>query len=371
MRPLHLDITGTTDASGNASIPVKLPQTGEWHDAKFSLSLPGPAEWAILVGGRPATYGRGRRVTLGPELILDGETVTVSVTGGPPNSPVDGTARGRSGDPQSILAGFTPAPNTIALDTSAQQTLLGSLTTPGDGAQHVKVIPMQPNTQGVGYFVRSGAAVLVSMLGQVTQFLYFSLSPVTWGKFNAFPFGDPLDTQVQVAVTDNGSPATVDFISWSYDPVVWTRQEPNTFQQVQVNDLNQNIIGSDGGTVAASLGQSLLVSMIKATPAPWQSGVNSVTMSANFVGGTAQQQVAGVANEIVYVHDVFIVANAATNVSVRSTSTHTLIAQGSANAAGIALDWDGHGRQAPTGEGVEVLTSVNAGLNGTIGFTQQ
>lgn len=371
MRPLHLDITGTTDSSGNASIPVKLPQTGEWHDVKFSLSLPAPAEWAILVSGRPATYGRGRRVTLGPELIQDGETVTVNVSGGPPNAAIDGAARGKSGDAGAILAGFTPQPNTIALDTSAQQVLLGSLTTPGDGAQHTKIIPMQPNTQGVGYFVRSGAAVLVSMLGTTTNFLYFSLSPVTWGKFNAFPFGDPLDTQVQVAVTDNGSPATVDFISWSYDPVVWTRQEPNTFQQVQINDLNQNIIGSDGGTVAASLGQSMLVSMIKATPAPWQSGVTSVTMSANFVGGTPQQQVAGVAGELVYVHDVFIVANAACNVTVRSDTTHKNIAQGSANAAGVALDWDGHGRQAPVGEGIEVLTSANAGLNGTIGFTQQ
>lgn len=118
MRPLRVDLTGTTDASGNASIRVKLPVTGEWHDVKFALSTTGPAEWALLVSGTAITYGRGRRVTLGPELIQDGEQVTVTVTGGPVLAPIIGSATGRSGDPDTITAQWGPQPNTIALDTS-------------------------------------------------------------------------------------------------------------------------------------------------------------------------------------------------------------------------------------------------------------
>jgi hypothetical protein len=118
VRPLRVDLTGTTDASGNASIRVKLPVTGEWHDVKFALSTTGPAEWALLVSGTAITYGRGRRVTLGPELIQDGEQVTVTITGGPVLAPIVGSATGRSGDPETITAQWGPQPNTIALDAA-------------------------------------------------------------------------------------------------------------------------------------------------------------------------------------------------------------------------------------------------------------
>lgn len=116
MRPLRQDVTGTIDANGNATIPIKLPATGEWHELKIALSTSGPAEWAILVSGTAVTYGRGRRVTLGPELIQDGETVTVTVTGGPPSQAIIGAITGKSGTPEEMLASYGPQPNTIALD---------------------------------------------------------------------------------------------------------------------------------------------------------------------------------------------------------------------------------------------------------------
>lgn len=125
MRPIRQDIAGITDANGNLTLPIKRPVTGEWLDVKFALSVAIPATgppfvpaWTISSSGTVLTYGYGVHATLGPELIQDGETVSIAVAAGPPNTAVLGSMVGKAGTPDEILAGYNPAPNIIALDRS-------------------------------------------------------------------------------------------------------------------------------------------------------------------------------------------------------------------------------------------------------------
>lgn len=232
VRPLYVDITGTTDANGNASIPVQFPRmTGRWHNAKFTLGLSAPAEWAILVNGRPYTYGRGRRVTLGPELIQDGETVAVSVIGGPQSATVDGTCTGVSGPPDEIMSSFTPAPNTIALDAFNTSVLIG--TVKNVGSSDVKgptTIQLPGGAQGVGFAASMLApnvvAAKILIVGHQTGLTYVDNElNVPFGLVQTASWATelyPEDTSLDVTVTGAAaaSPSVTFIHAYSYNPRV-------------------------------------------------------------------------------------------------------------------------------------------------------
>lgn len=101
------------------------------------------------------------------------------------------------------------------------------------------------------------------------------------------------------------------------------------------------------------------------TPQPWQAPTLSAPFSANFVAGVAQVEINATAGSTVFVHSIFVVTNAATNVSVQDT-TGSGFSQGSAQAAGIALQVDHKGQPLTRGRGVQIVSLVNAALNGVI-----
>lgn len=241
MRPLRQDVTGTIDASGNVSIPIKLPATGEWHELKIALSTSGPAEWAILVSGTAITYGRGRRVTLGPELIQDGETVTVTVTGGPPRQPIIGAVTGKSGTPEEMLASYGPQPNTIALDAAIPRQKLfpdGTAIPPspltpsytvGNGATVSNTFTLPAGTVAVRVLVNaSGLAFSYSLLvlGHQTVEQYWG-SPSAPGSVQAvptptLPFTIPIendwDSQLDFTLTNTSTATLRVFVSALFAP---------------------------------------------------------------------------------------------------------------------------------------------------------
>lgn len=266
MRPLRLDVTGMTDASGNANIPIKLPQTGEWHELKLAASTSGPAEWAILASGTAITYGRGRRVTLGPELIQDGETVTVTVSGGPIQASVTGSVTGKSGSPEEILAAYAPQPNTIALDAGGpRQQLAGSpfLVPAGTGVAKRFVVPIgavaiRLNWSGIGSFHTQTIAV------QVTS---NNIGPNFFQYFGAAGLG---------AITvDGAGPLTVS-VDVEIDPIVIVLVD------------NNNALLDTQVYVSALFTIEAVSAKIIGPPAPWQAatmlfaGTVAVTVNTDF-----------------------------------------------------------------------------------------
>lgn len=302
MRPLYVDINGTTDASGNATIPVALPRmTGRWHNAKFSLSLSGSAEWAILVNGRPYTYGRGRRVTLGPELIQDGQTATVSVIGGPTNATVDGTATGVSGDPAEIMAAYTPSPNTIALDTANQRLQLYPDGTPassrgvaptfpsftvGSNGTASKTITILPTQTNLRIMVVGSTQFRLQVAGHETGEGYLT-SVLVDGSSNFSTANSPFrpidirvepswDTQVDITITDQSSTASSVYVS--------------------------ALFGTETTVLAGATTQLPVFSISTTPPLPWQAANAVAAISSLVNNGATLSVVAGVAGQTIRLH---------------------------------------------------------------------
>jgi hypothetical protein len=274
MRPLRTDITGTTDINGNASIVVKLPSTGEWHDLKISASTTGPAEWAILVSGTAITYGRGRRVTLGPELVQDGETVTLSITGGPISAPIMGSVTGKSGSPEEILATYSPQPNTIALDQSSIQQVLGVVTAPVPPGSNVgQDFAVPSGAQVIGFivnFVAGGNPVTVKISGNQTGNTYLNVTDPAVLAGSPGPFTAliaSLDTSVHVLVSPGSSTAVVDVLAF-FTPINEILQQVpgTTFNVTEARNSWPGV--ADSGEPAA--------------------GVQASCTLASFVGGSRQ-----------------------------------------------------------------------------------
>jgi len=174
MRPIFIPIAQKTDRNGAATFDAGLERTGDWRNIKAALQLPSGAEWALLKGGSPLTFGRGRRVTLGPELLEPFDTLQIQVTGGPPSSQILGSISGLAGAHDEIAPGFAPAPNTIALDTSAQSNLVATLTVPASGFTTFTAFNIPAGLRGLAFICDDKNAVTVSSIqGAQTSAFYF------------------------------------------------------------------------------------------------------------------------------------------------------------------------------------------------------
>lgn len=272
MRPVRVDLAGTTDASGNATIKVPLPFTGAWYNVKFSLSLSDPAEWAVLVSGTVLTYGRGRRVTLGPELIQDGETVTITVTTGPPTAAIIGSMNGAAGTPTEMLSSYAPQPNTISVDTAAEVQLLKSIQ--GVGPVTTTGIPIPKHANAVGYVLNAGpgAATSINLSGEQTGITYLTHTAAQFQNTPIAVLLDPRDTTLKVIVGSGaGSWGIFDILAWQAPSQVWAKPSPGDTFPIS-------------GPV---------------TPQLWQAPTKIVRVSATTV--TTVSLLAGVANQVIRV----------------------------------------------------------------------
>lgn len=237
MRPIRVDITGTTDKNGNFSQVVRLDKTDEWRNIKVAIGTVGPAEWSLSTANTPLTYGRGRRVTLGPELLYPFDTLTVACTGGPVSATVTGSATGTSGTEEEVIPTYAPSPNTIALDAAIPRQKMypdgTAVATINAGGPSFSVAPgflsaVQTFTLPAGTVAirllasSSGNPFLYSLLmvGSQTTEQYYG-DPLTPGNtflvaIPTLPFTVPIerdwDSQVKISVlADSTNVANVDF----------------------------------------------------------------------------------------------------------------------------------------------------------------
>jgi hypothetical protein len=219
MRPIFIPLAGATDASGNATINVPLERTGDWRNVKLALGTIGPAEWAILKTGTALTYGRGRRVTLGPELLEPQDTISVSVTGGPVNAAISGSVSGVGGSMGEVMATFTPAPNTIALDSLVQTRTIDAFTQAPNVVTTSRQYPLPAGLQNVRVQINQNAQnvswVSQSVTGSATGIVYMSTTgPGGTGGFDVWFKPAPPDIAAGLSFNFNttGSPGGVEVI---------------------------------------------------------------------------------------------------------------------------------------------------------------
>ena len=314
MRDFKVDLSATTDANGNATIPVPIPQSGEWHNLKFTFSLSGIADWTVSVAGTPVTHGRGRRVTIGPELIRDHDKVVVSLLNGPPVTSVVGSANGISGSMNEVLQSFIPQPNTIALDTAnpRQKMYPDGTAIPTDPATPSFTVPLQSSATKTFTLPLTATAVrimaihpggpgalhstaAISVVGLKTGILYANI-------LNAGAVILPPSRPIDIRVEPTWDPQVQVIIDATGDPGI-------TITDVFVSAL----FGAETTVVAGQTNsnQGLPVSLQAATPALWQAPRNAVALSGALNAGTTTTIVAGIANQTIYLFDVVLVGGQA------------------------------------------------------------
>lgn len=296
MRPIRIDITGTTDANGNFSQAIRLDKTGEWRNLKVAIGTTGPAEWALTTAGTPLTYGRGRRVTLGPELLQPFDTLTVSCTGGPVNAQVSGSCTGMGGTEQEIIASHTPSPNTISLDSLYTQRQIDDFTqAPGNvvvnrlyqlpaGTQNVRV---QLNQNGLNISFSA-----FSVVGQATGAVYvFPSSGSGTGGFDEWFKPVPADVANGILFSLN------------------TTGSPNGVEVLITADLAMNFVVASLIGAGTSNGAPLLVDNVD--PAGWQAASLIQQFGIDMSVGGIHHVIIGTVGKTIYLHDIFAIPSAA------------------------------------------------------------
>lgn len=292
MRPVRVDITGVTDASGNFSQVIRLDKTGEWRNLKVAIGTTGPAEWALLTASTPLTYGRGRRVTLGPELLQPFDTLAISCSGGPPSAAVQGSAVGVAGSESEILPNYAPAPNTIALDTTAPLQILrqSTDTNPLGGIYTVQpntvlsnvVFPIPVGVQSVRYEINQVAVVATwvnnKIVGNVTGKQYNAVtndSGIAGGADEVWEL-DPEDTSLLWSIDTTGSANPVKY---------WLTGHTGTnfvfTKIVQNSDGNPVFVRNDNTPAKWQSPQSKLVNSTATAPATYANILPAVGATKN------------------------------------------------------------------------------------------
>ena len=318
MRPILIPVAAKTDANGAASIDVRLERTGDWRAVKIALGTTGPAEWSAVQSGVPVTFGRGRRVTLGPELMQPDDTLKIEVTGGPVLAQITGSVSGMGGTMQEIVDAFKPAPNTIALDSAIpRQKLFPDGTTVPTSALTPSYTVGASATVTNRFTVPAGTVALRFLVNASGLFFTYELL-VTGHQSVAQYYGDPLAPGSTLVVPTPTLPFTI--------PIEndWDSQVDVTLTNTSTNSLRVFVSALFAPEAPGQTGAAQTVTEISQF---WQ--VEFTTLGSQvgaLAAGASATLVAGVATETIVVFGVLVDASGASGgagfskVTVRSSS---------------------------------------------------
>jgi len=369
MRRILIPIGGkSTDANGNATFDLGLERTGDWRNVKVAASLSGAAEWALVSGGSALTFGRGRRVTLGPELLEPFDTLTLQVAGGPPNQPITGTVSGMAGDQDEISGTFTPAPNTIALDTAPTGVpilpLAGTSLTSGN---FVNCQPLPIGTTYVRVWMAPSTPATVQLIGLANPSVFGGLNRIYYQENAPTSTGFYRDVEVdpELELTlrfNNNGAGTINglVITAHTDPV-----PPDVFNSQPAIPVNvQPASGAD-------------FPVHNTTAAPWQAAASNAGVAATSVNaGASLTLIAAVAGKTVYLHGYSFSqdgANAAAQWQLQDSGGGTIATFFDVAARHVFASGDFRGFPLAAGLGVRITNGGAAAsfVGGFLSYTQQ
>jgi len=369
MRPIFIPLAGATDANGNATIQVPLERTGDWRNVKFALGTTGPAEWAVLKTGTALTYGRGRRVTLGPELLEPQDTVSVSVSGAPVNAAISGSVSGLGGTMSEIMATFSPAPNTIALDSANPRQQLFPAGGPGPTTGTGIPTSFQVASGGLSgakvFSIPTGTAALRIMVTAGGLFFAYNLLVVGSQSVEQY-FGNPTAPGSSIAVPTPTLPFTVP-IERDWDSQIEIHvEQPTQNVNVFVSALFAPEAPGQAGTA-----QSVVIP----TPAFWQAPTTSTYIELATVSGTSHA-IPATAGRTIYLFAVELGTDvaAAGGVIYKLADTSGFLVGGGRSASivnnGDFINVNFMGRPMILGAGLDVVfvAGTAANVRGTIAY---
>jgi hypothetical protein len=250
-------------------------------------------------------------------------------------------------------------------------------------------IAVPAGTMSIGYLVRSDAGndtpQTVTIQGHQSKNVYASATPLgNTGGAQWFPFSAS-DTSVDVTLLTNASsPSAIDVL---VSPLVEVLDMVQTFGSF-INAQLWNGVGNVGAlTVDNPSGnlRLLAVSMVEASPAPWQAAASSAPISA--APGALNTDftiVAGVANTRIYLHAVYLQTNSGTSLweidlwdGASSGGLRIARLPGPALVTSVGaqpgVNWDGRGRRLGVGNalvGTIVAGQAGTTVTGVAGYSQ-
>lgn len=253
--PAIIPFSFVTDANGNAKVPLR-PRASFWWAGKAVAKLnSGSAIWEVAAGNVFSGWGRGQRAEIAGLMVAPGDTIVLSVIGGPANTPGAGTLVGEQGaSMHDVVDAFSSNPNTIAIDTTSGHTVIGTITV-GAGATVSQNFLVPVGTQSIGFMSYlsgpNNTPNVVTITGHTTLMQYVNIAGADVGAGNTslsnggpqWADFDATDTSVDCGVTAHStSPAVIDILA---SPLVMS---------VDVGQLFGEILSVQSSN----------------TPAPWQ-----------------------------------------------------------------------------------------------------
>ncbi len=269
--PAVIPFSGTTDASGNATVKLR-PRAAFWWSGKMVAELAsGPAIWRAAIGPGAVGFGRGQRAEISGLVVAPGDTIAIQVISGPSNTAFGGNLIGvQAPSMQEVAVGFNAHPNTIALDIVGAGTKLATVIAPAGGSSGPQSLPLPAGAVAIGFASQVGTTGnTVNVVGNVSGITYFNsdTNPRLQGVLLAQD-----DTAVTVTVTSGGvSAVPIDVLTWPMPVSFFVRQLPGDSLTVQE------------GT----------------SPAPWQAPRATASLTIAAAGTTAL--VPAVAGQQIYV----------------------------------------------------------------------
>jgi hypothetical protein len=304
-QPFDREWSGTTDANGN--LTVTLTPLAAYDSA---LVIAGQAQgnpiWAIFKNGNFLLPGAGPQMAVGPVYFKAKEALTITVSGGSPNSSVAGSIWGtqstlQNGTDLPVLhpqtSGSLPVFNsTVRLPLTGLQAgtipglnQIGLIAQVGGGNVGKFTFLLSPGMEVVTLWMAAAVqqSILLRLDGIASQFVYFFSSAnaaATGGAGSAaapprIPVDPAFETALQLTVDNSGNASTV---------LVYVTGGPNPDKVIQANLAVQNV-------PLTTIGGALLITS-HALPYDWQqsgSFNNAAATLTAATGGTGKKAVMG------------------------------------------------------------------------------
>ncbi|MGH2877874.1 MAG: hypothetical protein ACRDRL_16275 [Sciscionella sp.] len=409
--PLELQVTATTDASGNATIS-KVIRGAFWSAVYATCQCAGSGAWVFGPNGQPRFFQEGANVILGPLLLAPGGQASVQVAGATPAATVTVDfwgAQGAASDgsdlvqllssvetagsllgitgPVSIggnvgINGNVPVENVPggAITVATPKDLLGIITLVSSAGS----LTVTPSSRAIGLsLVYQGvtASANAHVAGAITGAVYLPTTQLHSGG----PV--PLETEIEIPadasyVVSLGGGVAGDklIISEVTAPTIITLGGSTVNLPSEVYAANNGgtgaaavAIDSDGGAAFTSGRFNLAVSNRWALPAPWQSPTNYGTLLDSApAAGSKTDMILGVAAQAISLFGFTVAFTAAitSKFSIRDSAGNMIwVTQG----GGQQFEFDRSGLTLATATGLQFWneSSVAVGVTVTGGWNQQ
>ena len=364
--PVRTLFAGTTDASGNASIPIKAPPT-MYAVLSVAATCAGNPNWSVGPVGQVLTYGNGPQVNLGPILTFPGENLVIQVANANPLAQVSGSLAGNQYlTAEEAAANYVPSANAVTISTFQRRQRLYP-----DGVTPASATSPSFTCAGGGTaterFTLPQGCVAVRLLATASGFLFSYQLYVGGHQTVEQYYGDP---------NVPGSPLTVPVPTLPFTIPVeldWDTQLDFSVVGDPARQISFFVSALLAPEAPGQAGAAQSVATI--IPQPWQAPTNTAYQS--LTTATTAMVVSGVAGLTTRVwgcqleFDTGTTAVAVLEDSVRGSPSGRLLVLPDSGKTSVTIDH--HGAALTVGAGV-VLRVIGitggGGVSAVVGYSQ-